>query len=81
MALTFLVWLVMATVGYFSIRFYLDPITGDKHFHVWDLVPQYCNAFSMCYIFLMPYTSWGTASEALTMLEQWQRVEAGSAFG
>ncbi|XP_034235161.1 gustatory and odorant receptor 22-like [Thrips palmi] len=75
-AVTFLAWLVIAVLGVFSVHVHLDPIRGDnKHFHVWDLVPQYCGAFNTCYIFCLPYTSWAATSKAISMLDQWQRVE------
>lgn len=80
MALTLAVWLVLVVLSYYLVRFHLDPVSDDrKHFHVWDLVLQYGAAVGVSYIAFMPYTSWATARKAVTLIEQWQRVEVGTA--
>ncbi|XP_034234316.1 uncharacterized protein LOC117641261 [Thrips palmi] len=75
-ALTLAVWLLLAVLAYYQVRFHLDPVSDDrKHFHVWDLVLQYGAAISFSYVAFLPYTSWATAGRAVDLFGQWRRVE------
>ncbi|KAE8741510.1 Gustatory receptor 7 [Frankliniella occidentalis] len=74
---TAVLWLFTSAISCAVLRFRLAPVLGTgKHFHVWDVVPQYATVFGMSYIFFLPVACWATAGRCVALVELWQRVEA-----
>ncbi|KAE8751410.1 Gustatory receptor 4 [Frankliniella occidentalis] len=74
---TAVLWMLTSAITCAVVRVRLAPVLSTgKHFHVWDVVPQYSTAIGMSYIFFLPVACWATADRCVALVELWLRVEA-----
>ncbi|KAE8740713.1 Gustatory receptor 8, partial [Frankliniella occidentalis] len=75
-ALTVPSWLGLCWLASVEIGNRLSLVSGvGKHYHLWDLVPEYCTAVCLSYIYFIPVACWASSRHAVALIKFWHILE------